>query len=52
LGGHESVLDMGCGRGAVLTAIARRLTTGTITGIDITTTLGRAPSLGISMTDL
>ncbi len=52
LGGHESVLDMGCGRGAVLTAIARRLTTGTITGIDITTTLGRAPSLGVSMTDL
>jgi SAM-dependent methyltransferase len=35
LDGHERVLDMGCGRGAVLTAIARRLTTGTITGIDI-----------------
>ena len=29
---------MGCGRGAVLTAIARRLTTGTITGIDIWST--------------
>lgn len=38
LGGHENVLDIGCGRGAVLTAIARRLTTGTITGIDIWST--------------
>jgi arsenite methyltransferase len=38
LTGHERVLDMGCGRGAVLTAIARRLTTGTITGIDIWST--------------
>jgi arsenite methyltransferase len=38
LNGHERVLDMGCGRGAVLTAIARRLTTGTITGIDIWST--------------
>jgi len=35
LGGDESVLDMGCGRGAVLTAVARRLTTGRVTGIDI-----------------
>jgi len=26
---------MGCGRGAVLTAVARRLTTGAVTGIDI-----------------
>jgi arsenite methyltransferase len=31
----EEVLDMGCGRGAVLTAVARRLTTGRVTGIDI-----------------
>jgi arsenite methyltransferase len=38
LTGHERVLDMGCGRGAVLTAIARRLTAGTITGIDIWST--------------
>ncbi|MGE5813315.1 MAG: class I SAM-dependent methyltransferase [Acidobacteriota bacterium] len=38
LRGHEEVLDMGCGRGAVLTAIARRLTTGRITGIDIWST--------------
>jgi SAM-dependent methyltransferase len=38
LNGDERVLDMGCGRGAVLTAIARRLTTGTITGIDIWST--------------
>jgi SAM-dependent methyltransferase len=35
LRGDETVLDMGCGRGAVLTAVARRLTTGRITGIDI-----------------
>jgi arsenite methyltransferase len=32
------VLDMGCGRGAVLTAVARRLTTGRVTGIDIWST--------------
>jgi len=38
LRGHERVLDMGCGRGAVLTAVARRLTTGTVTGIDIWST--------------
>lgn len=35
LRGDERVLDMGCGRGAVLTAVARRLTTGRATGIDI-----------------
>lgn len=35
LRGDEAVLDMGCGRGAVLTAVARRLTTGRATGIDI-----------------
>ncbi len=35
LHGGERVLDMGCGRGAVLTAVARRLTTGRITGVDI-----------------
>jgi arsenite methyltransferase len=35
LRGDEGVLDMGCGRGAVLTAVARRLTTGRVTGIDI-----------------
>jgi arsenite methyltransferase len=33
--GNEIVLDMGCGRGAVLTAAARRLTTGQVTGVDI-----------------
>jgi SAM-dependent methyltransferase len=38
LQGHEQVLDMGCGRGAVLTAVARRLTTGRVTGIDIWST--------------
>ncbi len=35
LRGDEMVLDMGCGRGAVLVAVARRLTTGRITGVDI-----------------
>ena len=35
LRGDEMVLDMGCGRGAVLTPITRRLTTGRVTGIDI-----------------
>ncbi|MEO6237382.1 MAG: class I SAM-dependent methyltransferase [Vicinamibacterales bacterium] len=35
LRGDEQVLDMGCGRGAVLTAVAKRLTTGRATGIDL-----------------
>ena len=35
LSGDEQVLDMGCGRGAVLNAVARRLTTGHATGIDL-----------------
>jgi arsenite methyltransferase len=35
LTGTERVLDMGCGRGAVLTAVARRLTVGRVTGVDI-----------------
>ena len=34
LSGEERVLDMGCGRGAVLTAVARRVTTGHVTGVD------------------
>jgi arsenite methyltransferase len=38
LRGDEAVLDMGCGRGAVLTAVARRLTTGRVTGIDLWST--------------
>jgi SAM-dependent methyltransferase len=38
LRGDEEVLDMGCGRGAVLTAAARRLTTGRVTGVDIWST--------------
>jgi arsenite methyltransferase len=33
--GEEQVLDMGCGRGAVLTAVAKRLTTGKATGVDL-----------------
>jgi SAM-dependent methyltransferase len=35
LRGDEHVLDMGCGRGAVLTAVARRLRTGRVTGVDL-----------------
>ena len=38
LRGDEMVLDVGCGRGAVLTAVARRLTTGRVTGVDIWST--------------
>jgi arsenite methyltransferase len=35
LRGDERVLDLGCGRGAVLIAAARRLTTGRAVGIDL-----------------
>jgi arsenite methyltransferase len=35
LRGDEKALDMGCGRGAVLPAVARRLTAGRVTGIDL-----------------
>jgi arsenite methyltransferase len=38
LRGDERVLDMGCGRGAVLTAVARRLTNGRVTGVDLWST--------------
>ena len=38
LSGNERVLDMGCGRGAVLTAVARRLSTGRVTGLDLWST--------------
>jgi arsenite methyltransferase len=38
LRGDERVLDMGCGRGAVLTAVAKRLTTGRVTGVDVWST--------------
>jgi arsenite methyltransferase len=34
LRGDERVLDVGCGRGAVLTAVASRLRTGRVTGVD------------------
>jgi arsenite methyltransferase len=36
--GNERVLDMGCGRGAILTAVAKRLNTGRITGVDLWST--------------
>src|SRR5262245_53814641 len=38
LRGDERVLDMGCGRGAVLIAVAERLTSGRATGIDLWST--------------
>jgi arsenite methyltransferase len=38
LRGDERVLDMGCGRGAVLVASARRLRSGRVTGIDLWST--------------
>jgi arsenite methyltransferase len=38
LRGDERVLDIGCGRGAVLVAVARRLTTGRVTGVDLWST--------------
>lgn len=38
LSGSERVLDLGCGRGAVLTAVARRLPAGHATGIDLWST--------------
>jgi arsenite methyltransferase len=33
--GDERVLDLGCGRGAILTMAARCLTSGNATGVDI-----------------
>ena len=46
LRGNEDVLDLGCGRGAVLTAVARRLATGRVTvrdfrELDVEDLLGR-----------
>jgi arsenite methyltransferase len=38
LRGDERVLDMGCGRGAILTAVAKKLRTGRVTGIDLWST--------------
>jgi ubiquinone/menaquinone biosynthesis C-methylase UbiE len=38
LHGDERVLDLGCGRGAVLNMVAGRLTTGRITGVDLWST--------------
>jgi len=33
--GHEQVLDVGCGRGLLLVGVAKRLTDGAATGVDI-----------------
>jgi arsenite methyltransferase len=38
LRGDERVLDMGCGRGAVLTAVAKRVITGRVAGVDLWST--------------
>jgi ubiquinone/menaquinone biosynthesis C-methylase UbiE len=38
LTGDERVLDLGCGRGAILTAVARRLPAGTAVGVDLWST--------------
>jgi arsenite methyltransferase len=38
LRGNERVLDMGCGRGAILTAVAKKLRTGRVTGVDLWST--------------
>lgn len=35
LTGDEQVVDLGCGRGAVLIGVAKRLTTGTAYGVDV-----------------
>ncbi|WP_242427141.1 MULTISPECIES: class I SAM-dependent methyltransferase [unclassified Streptomyces] len=35
LRGDEQVLDLGCGRGAVLTAVAHRVPKGRVTGVDL-----------------
>ncbi|MFJ8883760.1 class I SAM-dependent methyltransferase [Streptomyces sp. NPDC102402] len=35
LSGDEHVLDLGCGRGAVLTAVAHRVPKGRVTGVDL-----------------
>lgn len=42
--GDERVLDLGCGRGAVLTMVARCLTSGRATGIDIWNTTDQSGS--------
>lgn len=46
LRGDEMVLDMGCGRGAVMTAVARRLTTGQVTGVDIWSKMDQSGNAG------
>ncbi len=48
LRGDEQVLDMGCGRGAVLNAVARRLTAGHVTGVDIWSTTDQSGKRGKS----
>src|SRR4051812_30628423 len=53
--GDERVLDMGCGRGAVLTAVARRLRTGRVTGVDLWSThdqSGNSPGVTINNASL
>lgn len=42
LRGDEQALDLGCGRGAVLIAVARRLTTGRAFGVDLWRTVDQS----------
>lgn len=42
LRGDEQILDLGCGRGAVLTAVARRVPKGRVTGVDIWRTVDQS----------
>ncbi|MFF1508646.1 class I SAM-dependent methyltransferase [Streptomyces sp. NPDC058326] len=42
LRGDEEVLDLGCGRGAVLTAVARRVPKGRVTGVDLWRTVDQS----------
>jgi ubiquinone/menaquinone biosynthesis C-methylase UbiE len=55
LEGDERVLDMGCGRGAVSIAVAKRLGTGRVTGIDLWSThdqSGNSPAAAIHNAEL
>jgi arsenite methyltransferase len=55
LRGDERVLDVGCGRGAVTVAVARRLPRGSVTGIDFWSgrdQSGNAPAVTVRNTQL
>lgn len=55
LRGDERVLDVGCGRGAVLNLVAARLSTGSVTGVDLWRTKdqsGNAPEVTLRNAEL